>query len=341
MRLLLAGVVVVAGLASGAPNPKISEGRRQFEDLEFEKAARTLAAAEATPGNDRLQVLEILELQGVLFGTMNKEAKARDAFRELLTLDPAFTLERSHPPRVRTPFYEAKAWVDSTAPLQVEPGATVDAKVTALTLTVKKDTLRLVKGARFFLLGGADAAGRDVALTGNVATMAVDVPAASWRVHLLGARDAVLAELGPFEHRGSAAPVATTPEPAPPSATTTVEAPGTGWLRPTSYALLGSGAVAVGVGVAFGLISNEARARVVGATANDAGLIETLTQREAAALEARARSQATVANVLFGAGGALLVAGAVLFFVGAPAEPGPQVTLLLSPSSIGVAGVFP
>lgn len=350
MRVLLASVALVAAVAAGAPNPKIGEARKQFEDLDFEKAARTLAAAEGTPGNDREQVLEILQLQGIVFGTMNKEAKARDAFRELLTLSPDFKLEGNHPPRVRTPFYEAKEWVDTNIPLQLEPRAMFDVSVTALTVLVKKDTLRLAKGARFLIDEGPEPRSRDTAFTGGVAKVELDAPKVAWRVQVLGAKDAVLLELGPFTHQGSAAPTVakttTTPgvEPATSTATppaATASASEGSWMRPASYGVLGAGAVALVVGAVFGVMANEARAKVTGAMTNEAGLITSVSQRDAAGFEARMKQQGTIANVLFGVGGGLLAAGAILFFVGAPASNGTQVSLHLSPSGFAVMGLFP
>lgn len=347
MRMLVGSVVLLAAVVAAAPNPKIREGRKQLEDLELEKAARTLAAAEATPGNDRAQVLELLELQGIVFGTMNKEPKARDAFRTLITLNPEFKLSGDHPPRVRTPFYEAKDWVAENAPLQLEPGATTGPKVTGLSLLVKKDTLRLVKKARFVLTEGPEPLTRELPIEAGAAKVALEAAKVVWSVELLGKRDEVLLVLGPFTHEGSEkAPVATTQQKPVETAVTTVEpktqqAGSTGsWLRPASYVAGGAGVVAIGLGVAFGLLSNGSRARVTGATTNEAGLITGLSQREAAAAETQARSQATIANVMFGVGGALVVAGAVLFFVGAPATP-TQVSIAFSPTGVAVSGVFP
>lgn len=348
MRMLVGSVVLLAAIVSAAPNPKIREGRKQLEDLELEKAARTLAAAEAVQGNDRAQVLELLELQAIVFGTMNKEPKARDAFRQLLTLNPEFKLSGDHPPRVRTPFYEAKDWVAENAPLQLEPGATIGPKVTGLTVVVKKDTLRLVKKARFVLTEGPAPLTRETPIEAGAAKVALEAAKVAWRVELLGKHDEVLLELGPFTHEGTEKPAQIVAAQTKPVEATTVteerkkqgEPTTTSWLRPAGYAAAGAGVVAIGVGVAFGLLSSDARARVTGATANEAGLITGLSQRDAAAAEAQARQQATIANVMFGIGGSLVAAGVVLFFVGAPAAPA-QVSIGFSPTSLAVSGVFP
>lgn len=347
MRMLAASAVLLAMAVSAAPNPKIAEGRKQLEDLELEKAARTLAAAEAVPGNDRQQVLEILELQAVVYGTMNKEAKARDAFRELITLNPDFQLSGDHPPRVRTPFYEAKEWVAQNTPLLLEHGSATEAGVTSLVLTVKKDTLRLVKRARFVLTDGPEPRAREVTVENGVAKTTLDLPKVGWSVQVLGAKDATIFELGPFAHESKAAVAAVAPAPPPPAVTPAAEpavssaAPPSSPLRPIGYAVGGAGVVAVGVGVVFGVLANGARSRVTGATQDGQGLVTGVTQRETAALEQQARTQATLANVLFGVGGALAAAGVVLFFVGAPAPSSPPVSVLLSPTGLTLAGVFP
>lgn len=341
MHVLAVSAVLLAWVASAAPNPKISEGRKQLEDLELEKAARTLASAEAQPGNDRAQVLEILELQAVVYGTMNKEAKARDAFRELLTLNPDFKLPAEHPPRVRTPFYEAKEWVTQNEPLKLEQSAKTEAGVTTLTLAVKRDSLRLAKKARFVLSEGPEPRVREVVLEAGGAKATLEARKVVWTVQVLGARDAVLIELGPFTQTvpDEVVSVASSSEGAAPKVETSAPALASP-LRPIGYALFGAGAVAAGVGVVFGVMSSGARTKVTSAMPGESGLITALTQREALALEQQARAQATIANVLFGVGGALAAAGVVLFFVGAPA-PEPAVSFLVSPGGVAVTGAFP
>ena len=96
--------------------------------------------------------------------------------------------------------------------------------------------------------------------------------------------------------------------------------------------MLAAGAVAAGVGVAFGFMSTDARAQVTGATRDEHGRVTSLTQRDAAALEASAQTQATVANVLFVTGGVLAAGGLVLIIVGPDAAP----VATLAPAAGGV-----
>jgi hypothetical protein len=346
----LAGLV--AAVALGAPNAKIAEAKKNLDELELEKAAKALAAAEAQPGNDRAQTLEILRLQGIVFGTMNKEAKVRDAFRKLLILAPDFALTGDQPPRVRTPFYEAKEWVAQNEPLQLEAASGALSKGTEYVVTVRRDLLRLVKRVRFLV---ADGSPQEVVVENNAARLIVDGPQAAWRIELLGARDAVLLEQGPFAGPAAPAPVAAaTPAPAPANAATPssgstgataaqvtqrpAPAP-SGWMRPTSYALLGVAVVAAGIGLGLGVDAQATRQRLAGLTPNEAGLIEGLTQRQALAQEAAARSQAMFANGLFVGAGVLAAAGVLFFLLGAPADSS-AAAVGLSPSGLVVRGSF-
>jgi hypothetical protein len=343
----LAGLV--AAVALGAPNAKIAEAKKYLDELELEKAAKALAAAETQPGNDRAQTLEILRLQGIVFGTMNKEAKVRDAFRKLLILAPDFALTGDQPPRVRTPFYEAKEWVAQNEPLQLEAASGALSKGTEYVVTVRRDLLRLVKRVRFLV---ADGPPQEVVVENNAARLIVDGPQAAWRIELLGARDAVLLEQGPFAGPAAPAPVAAaTPAPDPANAATpssgstgaavqvTQRPAPSGWMRPTSYALLGVAVVAAGIGLGLGVDAQATRQRLAGLTPNEAGLIEGLTQRQALAQEAAARSQAMFANGLFVGAGVLAAAGVLFFLLGEPVDSS-AASVGLSPSGLVVRGSF-
>lgn len=342
----LVGLVASAALA--APNGKIDEAKKHLDDLELEKAAKALAAAEAQPGNDRAQTVEILSLQGIVFGTMNKEAKVRDAFRKLLILAPDFALTGDQPPRVRTPFYEAKEWVAQNQPLQVEATSAALGAGVELTVSVRRDLLRLVKRVRF--LAGEGPA-QDVALENGVAKVTL-ASVGTWRAALLGAKDAALLEQGPFPGPAGMTPAkpvvaVSTAEPsaAPAGAlpvvavNDTARPPPNGWVRPTSYALGGAAVVAALIGLGLGVDANATRQRLAGLAPNEAGLIVGLTQREALAQEAAARGQAMAANGLFIGAAALAATGVILFLLGSPPETAP-VALGLTPAGLVVSGSF-
>jgi hypothetical protein len=319
---------------------KVVEARKLIDDLELEAALKALDAADRIEGNDRATVLEILTLQGIAFGTLGKDAKTRDSFRKLLILSPAATLPADLPPRVRTPFFEAKEWASSNGPLVATPAADVgEGLVRAVQVTVEKDVLRLARTVRFHLEAEGAAQTVDAPLTAGKATVPVGKSAVSWWAELLSERKGVLVEVGsasaPRKDSAVAAPVAVAA--APVVETPSGPVPG-GWRRPTGVVLLGAGVVAAGVGVVFGVQSSGSRSQVTNATRDELGRVTGLTQSQAAALETNARTQATVANVLFGVGGAFAAAGVVLVVLGPASEP--VVSLSPAPGGVVVAGSF-
>ena len=86
-------------------------------------------------------------------------------------------------------------------------------------------------------------------------------------------------------------------------------------LRVTSYLVAGLGLVAVGEGTALGVLANG--------EANQLKTDKTLTYTQASALANAANTKGLTANVLWGAGGALVAGGVVMFIVSMP-EPGMQ-----------------
>lgn len=334
--VLVSMLVVCPALAA---NPKLEEARRLVEDLDLEKAAKVLDAAERVEGNSRQDVLDILALQGIAYGTLGKNAKAHDAFRELLLLEPGYKLPADQPPRVRTPFFEAKDWAQDNGPFNATPSAEVKSgEVRAVVVTMSKDLLRLARAVRFHLRVDGAERSEEVALVGSRAEAKAGSPHVAWWYEVLGTHQRVLLEGGsataPREERadgalasGEAAGVSG----AGPSSS--------GWLRPTGYGLLGAGVVAGGVGVVFGLMANGARSTVLNAETNASGLVTGLTQREAAALEQQAQTNALLANVLWGVGGALAATG-LLFVVFGGADAGPAVSLAPAPGGVSVWGTF-
>ncbi len=341
MRSVFAAVLLSALAAMAqSNNTKLLEARALFDDLELEKAAKALATAEATPGNARQTVLQILELQAIVYGTMNKEARARDACRALLLLEPGFVMPKDQPPRVRTPYLEAKEWAEAN-PLLLAP-STRGCEEAACTpvVQVTKDTLRLIKKVRFVLLEGPEPTTREVVPEGGSALVALAASRVQWRAELLGKADAVLLELGPFTAGLPAEKPVASPTTLETSVTTTTAAAASGppW-RPIGYAVAGGGVLAAGLGVLFGVLSSQARGRITGAMVDGAGLTTSITQRDAAESERVARSQATIANALFVTGGVLVAAGVVFFIVGAPASP-ESVSFSVGPSGLSVWGHF-
>ena len=346
LLLVVTALIWFSTPALGAPNPRVAEARKLIDDLELEAAVKVLEAAERMEGNERAALVEIHTLQGIAWGTLGKDAKARDSFRKLCMIEPEATLPRDQPPRVRTPFFEAKEWSSSNGPLTATPSVDLgDGLVRTVKVTLDKDPMRLARSVRFHLkLEGVEQV-LEAPIAAGKASVPVGKTSASWWAEVLSERKGVLVEVASAqkpreEWTVAPAPVlAAAPALSAPVPTARVVAPVSGgWRRPTGVVLAGAGVVAAGVGMALGLESNGARAKVTNAPRDEVGRITTLTQRDAAALETAARTQATVANVLFGVGGALAVAGVVLIIVGPSGEP--VVALSPAPGGIALTGAF-
>jgi hypothetical protein len=338
--LALISVLLLALPAWGEPaNPDLARASALLEELRYAEASKALEAARALPGNSRETLLQILELQGVVAVILQQPAKARAAFQTLAVLAPDHQLMGDYAPRVVTPFFEAKGWVeDQAVALQVQASAAKTEKfVEGVGVEVKPDVLKLGRAVRFHLRAdGAPWREETLPLEEGRALLAVKGERVQWWAELLDERQAVLAlagsettplnELSPRLEALTRAPKAPTD-----SSKGAFSTP----MRMASYALM---AVAVGTGAAggyFGLQSRSARAEVENATVDDRGVTIGLTQREALELDQKARSSARLANILFGVAGASAIASGTLFVLGKP------VTVSATPVGVTVRGELP
>ena len=324
---------VVTAARAQSIDPRIAQARTLLDDLDPQGALKVLEAVDKTPSLSHASVVALLELQGMAWGTLGKDAMVRDSFRKLLMLAPDTPTPVNAPPRVRTPFFEAREWASRHGPTTLELSAepAQDGTLT-LIITVSKDVYRAAKKARVHVEGQPDVV---QPLDHGVARVSLPVQAARWSAQALGDRDQVLLESAERSD-GQVTPVAT-PEapPAPVSVVQTPVAPTLTWRRPLGIALLGAGVAAVVTGSIFGVLSSEGRARL---TPGADGVISAVTQRDAASLAASVQLQATVANALFISGGVLAAAGLVFTILG-PAE-APVVALSPTPGGMVVHGAF-
>jgi hypothetical protein len=323
-----------------APNPDLSRARQSLEALRYTESSKALEAARARSGNDRETLLQILELQGVVAAMLNQSAKARTAFQTLAVLAPEHQLTGDYAPRVVTPFFEAKGWVeDQNAALRFEaaPAAKTEQNVESLAVQTTSDVLQLGRSVRFHLHPEGTAwTEQESPLAEGKASVAVEGERIQWWAELLDEHQAVLALVGSAEDPlTELSPRVEALSRALTQPTTPEDSAGGTSLRTASYALLGA---AVGTGAAggyFGLRSRSARKEISDARVDEQGVTVGLTQREALALDERARSSAKVANVLFGVAGATAIAGGTLWVLGAP------VSVSANPTGVTVGGKFP
>ncbi len=358
-------LVLWSTVALAQANPELEKANRFLFDQKFADAAKALEAASKVQGNGREVVTRIYELQGIVHGQLGQATKAREAFQALLSLDPKRELNGKHNTKVVAAFSAAKEWANANSPLKFEAAkAALDekGKVMQLAAKVKSDSMRLTRKVRFHLR--ADEAKwqvQDSELQGTYAAANTDAMGVEWWAELLGENDRVLmlvgseaapqregkvkdkpapVVVGDAPKRDEAPPPESKVEPTQPPQDKRAEqivdeapASSSGALRPLGYVLMGVGLAGVGVGTAFGVQSSAARSRIVNATKDSQDRVTGLTQREAFLLEPQAKSQALIANVLFGVGGGVALLGGIFWLVGGSS---PDASVAVSPTLGGV-----
>ena len=305
-------------LVTAADSKELKKGEELFSAFKWAEARAALAEARAkAKGLSREQLLRILELSGVAASQQRQVDAAQTAFMELLVLAPEHQLEAEYAPRVMTPFYEAKRLAQEKGALTVavEP-TTAGTRVESLTVRVTNDPLGHTRSVRFHV-GGADSV---VPLQGGAASVAVGSAEVSWSAELLGDNEAEVYRLEPRVDRPPPPVVAApppTPAPAPAITAPPPAAPAKrGGLRAVSYVAFALALAAGGTGGYFGWRSGDAFGRLDRALPDGGGLVTSITERDAYALQADGRSSALIANSLYIGAGVLAVAALVLFLVG-------------------------
>jgi hypothetical protein len=172
-----------------------------------------------------------------------------------------------------------------------------------------------------------------------------------WWADGIGDRDAVFAQVGseaqPKLDTASGAPVASnepglTPPPSPPNEPFVSRGSSGGGLsagRLAGIGMMAGGVVAAGVGAVFGVMANQAKAKVDNAEVDSMGRVIGITQREGYQLDSQVRTNATLANVLFVAGGVLAAGGVAVFLIGGSSSSG-SVSLAPAGSGFVLSGSF-
>jgi hypothetical protein len=350
MSLTFAAVMLP--LLLGAPSAKssdargdLSRGQKLLQQFKYAEASKVLSQARTTRGLDRATLLTVLELLGVCYGQQRQSERAEQAFLELLTLDSSRTLRGDYGPRVMTPFFAAQQAVAEAGALSATAATPVisERSVDSLVVSVDQDPLEWVQRVRFHLVGRAKPL-PEVPVTKGLARATVEGREVRWWAELLGANDEQLLVLGsevaPLVAQ-VVAPVAEKSEPVsvknePHEAIQPSPSVGFRWTggRIASLVCLGLGAAAAGSGAYFGLASTNSFRAISTAPRSMDGVVTGLTEVQGEALREQGRTQALVANVLFGVGGAAALGAVILWAAGAPASP---VVLLLGPSGVTVS----
>jgi hypothetical protein len=240
----LVTLFAVAPRAVMAENRSLANAEQLFNELRYREAVRALDGAVASEGNDRKTLVRILEMQGICAALLSHAARAATFFEATLFLEPDHVLKGDWPPRVTTPFFEAKAWVADHGSLVFEAApVTSDAAVRSLTVSIPRDPLHMVRRVRFHRRedGGSWVEQVTDAHAGTASSSSVSGHRIEWWAELLGDHAAVLSAIGstgkPLEAIGpksgpaitgvpaSPPPTAAAANPPPSSAPVSVEPP--------------------------------------------------------------------------------------------------------------------
>lgn len=293
-------------------------------EVNYEGAATALEAAAARASNVRPTLLRILELQGIVSGILDRPEKSRTYFRTLLLLEPTYVLPDEYPPRVTMRFAEARTWASARPSLKFVRGEPflANGAVESVVVKVPTDPLTLAEKVRFHVKTEAGQwRTSEVPLREGQAEGVAGAATVEWWAELLGSRSAVLQVLGDPTH-----PLVDRTEGGPP-------------YRTLSYIAFGGAVASAAVGTFFGIRVNQAQARFRShLDPDDPHVVLTsdqYTQKMAQDEDARAKSDAALANALFITAGALAVTGGVFYYLGS------QVTVTPTVGGVAVAGAFP
>ncbi|MFT3841120.1 MAG: hypothetical protein QM723_29280 [Myxococcaceae bacterium] len=378
MRPLTLLVVALLPLAAFGSSADLEKARRSMLEKKPGDAAKAVEAALKTPGNSRETLIELYELKGLSQAEMGQAPKAIEAFLDLLELDPVHELAGKHSAKVTTAFKQARKQQGEGLEIkQAKAGLDGKGRVIRIALKVKNDERHLVEKVVFhYRADSGQWTDGDGELSGMYAAFSLDAASVEWWAEVKGLNDAALAKVGSQDQpvlEGQGAPgfektaaktdakpagdaktaetktadaKTTDPKPAEtkPVADSSATLPSISGdesgsaLRPVGYVAAGLGVVAIGVGAYFGVTSNNDRAKIAGLKPDSGGLVTSLTQKQAYALDAEARSDALIANVLMGAGAGVFAVGVLFWFLGAPSSD--SVSLLPTFNGFAVAGHF-
>jgi tetratricopeptide (TPR) repeat protein len=344
---------LLAGTLAATANPTpLATARERVDSLKYADAMKLLDQTLATPGLSRADLLEALQLEGVIRASMGKSAEAEQFFERWLVLEPGAKLPKRWGPKIQTAFFSARSWMDTHAPLTATrlPPALEKGQLVKVRLQVGEDALKLVRQATFHVqVGDAAPADQTVAAAGGAAAEAAVAPALAvkWWAELLGEHGETLLAVGsaaePLAEKGEAPPAplvkaVETPAPRPPAGGLTPQVhaqvePASPPLRPLAYALGGAGVLALAGGGYFTYALSSDKSKLSGAAQDAQGRVTGLTQAQASQVVSDSKTHALLANVLFASGAALVAGGAGVFVWGALQTDGPG-----SGGEVGVAG---
>ncbi|MBL8916107.1 MAG: hypothetical protein JNM17_35735 [Archangium sp.] len=354
VRTALLVCALAATSAFAQRNPDLEKAQKLLAAKKYAEALKAIDAASKKGNLERDSLLTLWESRGLAEASTGKLDKAEESFRSVLQLDPRRDLTGKYTGKVADVVARAKEWFKNNGGIEVgplDPGA-ADGKVTQISLFVRNDPLKLISKAKFYVrVDGGPWKPVEAKVVNGAAATDINATTVEWWAELTSEENNQLMFLGsagkPVK-QSAPAPVAVAkveekpvvkdePGKAPggdavggnketpketakvtpkdedlskPEVTKSASSGGSA-LRPVGYVLIGLGVAAVGVGAYFGITYNGMRESIKADLMSGAASTSALYTRDQAAI-----TNGAIANTLFISGGALVVTGALFWFLG-------------------------
>lgn len=342
IRTTLLVLALAATSAFAQRNPDLEKAQKLLAAKKYAEALKAIEAASKKGNLERDSLLTLWESRGLAEASTGKLDKAEESFRSVLQLDPRRDLTGKYTGKVADVVARAKEWFKNNGGVEVgplEPGA-ADGKVTQISLFVRNDPLKLIYKAKFYVrVDGGPWKPVEAKVVNGAAATDINAGTVEWWAELTSEENNQLMFLGsagkPVK-QSAPAPVAVakveekpvvkdepvketpketakvTPKDEDLSKPEVTKASGGGSaLRPVGYVLIGLGVAAAGVGAYFGITYNGMRESIKADLMSGAATTSALYTRDQAAI-----TNGAIANTLFISGGALVVTGALFWFLG-------------------------
>jgi hypothetical protein len=283
-------------------NPYFDEAKRLADDLHFAEAIEQLKVARQVPGRTEAEQVEVLDLLARCLAAEGRRSEAQSTYEELLVIAPSFEPDRSLSPKILEAFDAAKAKVFPPGYLELQP----------LPAPFGRARLRVIdpwqRAISFELNMRVDTeeTWTTTPLTSEEGALTIELMGAplrtlEWFVNALDASGAVVGRYGSAqEPKRHTIPAVT------PGALVVTDTPRV--QRWPAWVAVGIGVAAAITGVAFQVQSAQ-RARLL----DDRTMAPGDWADTARAEHSRAQRDATIATVLFVAGGAAAGVATLVF----------------------------
>ena len=323
-------LVLATGAARAEEQATLARAEAAYVSVDFESTQTLAREALAAGGNDPTSTLRLYSLVGISAAAMGDEAAARDAFRQVVALDPLGHLDKTLSPKIRSPYLDVRGELTARGEIRPLQGhLTHQGQNVLLDLD---DPVGVAHGVEVSYR--AEGAQQFVALNLTPGESKVGpAPAGTKRVdYVLVVRDAQGNELF---RRGTPERPASLALAAPDSALAATHAAPpspTGYYLASGLLAVG-GVAAAGVGAYFTVQREQAASEWNGSSCEAPGA----TRAEQCASVDDRRARAEHLAVGFYIGGGALLAGSLVTFLLAPAAPSRESRRAQLPCVPGVA----